>query len=219
MLGAAVDALILIKSALIPPLRRERQITSSSLQRTRWHPPRRAYITGCSEGSSGQGAERPASRYRGNPLNLIRVMPAKGQDMATVASPRISLFLARLLGPLFLAIAIGVLVNGAIFRAIAEEGLRSHALIYLTGLFAVTAGVAILLNHNVWAADWRVLITIFGWLAAIGGAQRIIWPQWTEAAIHWFLANPRSLVVAGIIWLVIGAVLCFYGYFRESGAT
>jgi hypothetical protein len=163
----------------------------------------------------------PPNRYRGNPLNLIRVMPAKGQDMATIASPRISLFLARLLGPLFLAIAIGVLVNGAVFRAIAEEGLRSHALIYLTGLFAMTAGVAILLNHNVWPADWRVLITIFGWLAAIGGAQRIIWPQWTEAAIHWFLANPTSLVVAGIIWLVIGAVLCFFGYFREPvpGAT
>jgi uncharacterized membrane protein len=154
-------------------------------------------------------------------LNLIRVMPAKGQDMPTVASPRISLFLARLLGPVFVTIAIGVLVNGAVFRAIAEESLRSHALIYLTGLFAITAGVAILLNHNVWAADWRVLITLFGWLAAIGGAQRIIWPQGTEAAIHWFLANPTSLVVAGIVWLAIGAVLCFYGYFRESapGAT
>ena len=100
-------------------------------------------------------------------MNLIRVMPAKGQDMTTIGSPRISLFLARLLGPIFVTIAIGVLVNGAVFRAIAEEGLRSHALIYLTGLFAITAGVAILLNHNVWAADWRVLITIFGWLAAI----------------------------------------------------
>jgi uncharacterized membrane protein len=154
-------------------------------------------------------------------LNLIRVMPAKGQDMPTLASPRISLFLARLLGPVFVAIAIGVLVNGAVFRAIAEEGLRSHALIYLTGLFAVTAGVAILLNHNVWAADWRVLITLFGWIAAIGGAQRIIWPQGTEAAIRWFLLHPTSLVVAGIIWLVIGAVLCFYGYRREpvTGAT
>jgi hypothetical protein len=154
-------------------------------------------------------------------LNLIRVMPAKGQDMPIVASPRISLFLARLLGPIFVAIALGVLVNGAVFRAIAEEGLRSHALIYLTGLFAITAGVAILLNHNVWVGDWRVLITIFGWLAAIGGAQRIIWPQWTEAAIRWFLDHPTSLTVAGLIWLVIGAVLCFFGYFREpvTGAT
>src|SRR5215831_14530595 len=95
----------------------------------------------------------PPNRYRGDPLNLIRVMPAKGQDMPTIASPRISLFLARLLGPIFIAIALGVLVNGAVFRATAEEGLRSHALIYLTGLFAMTAGVAILLNHNVWVGD------------------------------------------------------------------
>ena len=132
---------------------------------------------------------------------------------------RISVFLARLLGPVCVAIAIGVLINAAAYRAMAEEFLHSGALIYVTGLLGMTAGVAILLNHNVWVGDWRVLITIFGWLAAIGGAQRIIWPQGTEAAIRWFLVNPRSLVVAGIIWLVIGAVLCFYGYFRESGVT
>src|SRR5262245_40062207 len=111
-------------------------------------------------------------------------MPAKGQDMTTVASPRISLFLARLLGPLFVAIAIGVLVNGAVFRAIAEEGLRSHALIYLTGLFAMTAGVAILLNHNVWVGDWRVLITIFVWFVAFGGEERLLWSPGTVGTVR-----------------------------------
>jgi hypothetical protein len=148
-------------------------------------------------------------------LNLIRVMPAKGQDMPTVASPRVSIFLARLIGPIFVVVAIGVLANGAVYRGLSQEFVRSPALIYLSGLFAMAAGVAILLNHNVWVGDWRVLITIFGWLAAIGGAQRIIWPQGTEAAIRWFLVHPTSLVVAGIIWLLIGGVLCFYGYRRE----
>jgi hypothetical protein len=154
-------------------------------------------------------------------LNLIRVMPAKGQDMPTVASPRVSIFLARLIGPIFVVVAIGVLANGAVYRGLSQEFVRSPALIYLSGLFAMAAGVAILLNHNVWVADWRVLITLFGWIAAIGGAQRIIWPQATEAAVRWFLANPTSLIVAGIIWLVIGAVLCFFGYRREpvTGAT
>ncbi len=148
-------------------------------------------------------------------------MPAKGQDMPTVASPRVSIFLARLIGPIFVVVAIGVLANGAVYRGLSQEFVRSPALIYLSGLFAMAAGVAVLLNHNVWAADWRVLITLFGWLAAIGGAQRIIWPQATEAAVRWFLTNPTSLVVAGIIWLLIGGVLCFYGYRREpvTGAT
>ena len=128
---------------------------------------------------------------------------------------RISVFLARLLGPVCVAIAIGVLINAAAYRAMAEEFLHSGALIYVTGLLGMTAGVAILLNHNAWVADWRFLITLFGWLTTIGGAQRIIWPQGTEAAISWFLQRPTSLIVAGIIWLIIGAVLCFFGYRRE----
>ena len=128
---------------------------------------------------------------------------------------RISVFLARLLGPVCVAIAIGVLINAAAYRAMAEEFLHSGALIYVTGLLGMTAGVAILLNHNAWVADWRFLITLFGWLTTIGGAQRIVWPQGTEAAISWFLQRPTSLIIAGIIWLIIGAVLCFFGYRRE----
>src|SRR5215510_981362 len=137
-------------------------------------------------------------------------MPAKGQDIfMTAPSPRISVFLARLLGPVCVAIAIGVLVNGAAYRAMAEEFLHSGALIYVTGLLGMTAGVAVLLNHNDWVADWRFLITLFGWLTTIGSAQR------TEIAIRWLLQRPTSLIVAGIIWLIIGAVLCFFGYRRE----
>ena len=128
---------------------------------------------------------------------------------------RISVFLARLLGPVCVAIAIGVLINAAAYRAMAEEFLHSGALIYVTGLLGMTAGVAILLNHNAWVPDWRFLITLFGWLTTIGGAQRIVWPQGTEAAISWFLQRPTSLIIAGIIWLIIGAVLCFFGYRRE----
>ena len=142
-------------------------------------------------------------------------MPAKGQDMPTTASPRISLFLARLIGPLFVVVAIGVLTNGAAYRSVSAELARSTALIYLSGLLAMAAGVAILLHHNVWAADWRVLITLFGWIAALGGAQRIIWPQGTEGAVRWSADNPTIFIIAGIIWLIIGGVLCFYGYRRE----
>src|SRR5260370_31226932 len=132
-------------------------------------------------------------------------MPAKGQDMTT-ASPRISLFLARLIGPVVLAVAIGVLANGAVYRGLSEEFVRSPALIYITGILGMSVGVAILLNHNVWAADWRVLITIFGWLAAIGGAQRILWPQATGGPRRLFLPDPTSHVRPLIVQPLIRAL-------------
>ena len=64
-----------------------------------------------------------------------------------------------------LAVGIGIFVNGAIYRLLADEFLRSRALIYLSGLLLMTAGLAIVLTHNVWRADWPVIITILGWLA------------------------------------------------------
>src|SRR5713101_2235881 len=95
-------------------------------------------------------------------------------------SMQTSVFLAKLIGPVFLAVGIGLLMNAVVYRKLAEEFLGSAALIYLSGLLTMTAGMALILNHNVWAADWPIVITILGWLAAIGGAARIIAPQGTQ---------------------------------------
>ena len=125
-----------------------------------------------------------------------------------------SIFLARLIGPLFLAVGVGLLVNTTVYRKLAEEALRSHALIYISGVLTMTAGLAIVLTHSVWTADWRVLITVLGWLATIGGAVRIVCPQRIEAIGHRMLARPAAMKVGGGVWLAVGALLCFFGYFR-----
>jgi hypothetical protein len=125
-----------------------------------------------------------------------------------------SIFLAKLIGPLMLAVGIGVLINGAVYRALANEFLGSRALIYLSGLLTMTAGMALVLTHNVWVRDWRTVITVLGWLAAIGGAIRIVAPQGTERFGRAMLKSRLGLTVSGVIWIAIGAVLCYFGYLR-----
>ena len=125
-----------------------------------------------------------------------------------------SVFLARLMGPVFLAVGIAVLVNAATFRKLADEFLNSPALIYLSGLLIMPVGLAIVLNHNVWIADWRVVITLLGWLAVIGGAFRIVCPQTSVSMKRAVLRKPIALMAGGIVWLAIGALLCFFGYAR-----
>jgi hypothetical protein len=141
-------------------------------------------------------------------LNLIRFVPAKGQDMAN------SIFLARLIGPVLLAIGIGIFANGQVYRMLADEFLRSRALIYLSGLITMTAGLAVVLTHNVWRPDWPVIITILGWLALIGGAVRIIAPQGTERFGRPLLRSKTGPTVVGAVYLALGAILCFFGYVR-----
>jgi uncharacterized membrane protein len=125
-----------------------------------------------------------------------------------------STFMARLIGPLMLAVGIGIFANGQVYRALADEFLRSRALIYLSGLLAMTAGLAIVLTHNVWRAEWPVIITILGWLAVIGGAVRIVAPQGTERVGRAMLKSKFALTIAGTVWLAVGAILCLFGYLR-----
>ena len=125
-----------------------------------------------------------------------------------------SIFLAKLIGPIFLAVGIGVLANATVYRELAEDFLRSHVLVYLSGLLLMTAGMAIIITHNLWVRDWRVLIALLGWLTAIGGALRIVMPQRAETIGRWVLEQPRGPAVAAVIWLAIGAVLATFGYAR-----
>ncbi len=126
-----------------------------------------------------------------------------------------SRYLARLMGPVFLAIGVGMLLNAQIYRVMGEQFLQSHALIYLSGLLALPVGIAIVLSHNVWEANWRVLITVFGWLAVIGGAVRIIVPQFVQhvgGAVMHLAALP---FIGGVVVLVLGGVLAWFGYCKS----
>jgi hypothetical protein len=142
-------------------------------------------------------------------LNLIRVMPAKGQDIMQT-----SIFLAALIGPVMLIAAIGMLLNPGGQRAMMLAFLDSPPLIYLSGVLAMVAGLAIVLYHNVWAADWRVIITLLGWAGTIGGAARMLSPGSVKTVGAAMLNKPWVMTAGGVAWLAIAAVLCFYGYFR-----
>ena len=125
-----------------------------------------------------------------------------------------SVFLARLIGPVMLVIGIAVLVNQHEFRDMAEEFLASRALLFLSGLLLMPMGLAIVLTHNVWSADWRVLITLFGWLNVIGGAVRLLAPDWIMQTGRTMLRRPGFVTIAAAIWIALGLLFCLFGFLR-----
>ena len=70
-----------------------------------------------------------------------------------------SMFLARLLGPTFVAIALGMLINLGMYESMIAEALHTGIVFYLSGLLSLLAGLAIVNLHNMWCADWRVIFT------------------------------------------------------------
>jgi hypothetical protein len=143
-------------------------------------------------------------------LNLIRVMPAKGQDMHR------SQFIARLIGPVLCTVGIAMLVNPDAYRDIAHQFLTISAFIYVSGVLLLTAGLAILNAHPLWTRDWRSLITLLGWLATMAGVWRILAPNFVPFVGNMIIAHPHFFLGAGIVLLALGGFITFKGYVTES---
>jgi hypothetical protein len=123
-----------------------------------------------------------------------------------------SIFLARLIGPVMALVGVSLLVNESEFRKMAQEAMRSPALIFFSGMILLPAGLAVVLTHNVWVLDWPVIITLLGWVAVISGAVRVFAPQRATKVGKDFLTRKNFTTVAAAIWLVAGAALCYFGF-------
>jgi membrane protein CcdC involved in cytochrome C biogenesis len=123
-----------------------------------------------------------------------------------------SIFIARLLGPILLAVGAGILINPSLFRTMGTELVRSVTLVYLFGIMDFAAGLAIVLTHNVWLLSWRVLITLIGWLLLIRGAVRILLTEKVMSLAANAFRNKLTVPVAGAVVGVLGLVLCYFGY-------
>ena len=125
-----------------------------------------------------------------------------------------SVFIARLIGPVMLVIGLAVFANQRAFRELAEEFLASRALTFLSGLIIMPAGLAIVLTHNIWAVDGRVMITLFGWANAIGGAVRLAAPAYVMRSGSAFLKRRFAIPVFAALWVVAGSLFCLFGILR-----
>ena len=127
-----------------------------------------------------------------------------------------SIFLAKLIGPLLFFIGVSLLVNHEGFRLMADQLLHNFALIYISGTITLVAGLAVVNLHNLWVRDWRVAVTILGWLAVIGGIVRIVVPQHAAAIGAAELTQPGLLIGAGLVVGLVGAWLSYIGYLRQT---
>ena len=123
-------------------------------------------------------------------------------------------FIARIIGPFFVVAGIGMLFNQASYTAMIAEFVHSNALIYISGLLSLPAGLAIVNVHRAWTADWRVVITILGWLMVIGGVMRIVLPRLITSIGTPVYSGTATIVVFAVVALVLGGFLSFQGYFQ-----
>lgn len=122
-----------------------------------------------------------------------------------------SIFLARLLGPMLVVLAVGLIAFQDSWRAMAKEFFVSRPMIFMSGFLTLLGGLAIVNTHNVWHG-WPAIITILGWLAVVGGIIRMLFPQAAVDIGERMLGNKTYLTAAGAVEGLVGLWLCYVGY-------
>ncbi|MCI0600648.1 MAG: hypothetical protein L0Y60_14220 [Beijerinckiaceae bacterium] len=125
----------------------------------------------------------------------------------------LTLFLSRLIGLLLLALSSAMALNQ---RSIAETaGLLIHdrPLLLILGLITLTAGLAMVLAHNIWSGGaLPIVVTLIGWITLIRGIVLLLVPPEVLASFVEKFDIEKHFYVPSAITFVLGFYLTYMGF-------
>lgn len=121
----------------------------------------------------------------------------------------ISIFLARFWGSLF--IILGVSTVGAKFLTRVIEYTEDKTITISTGYITFLLGLATVVAHNLWVADWRTSVTILGWTTLFKGIEKIAFPNRVNKIAQKFKGRES---LWGCIIPLIGTWFFYMSFFK-----
>ena len=125
-----------------------------------------------------------------------------------------ALLISKILGIIYFAFGIGMLVNPSFYRKEIPKLLENSAYLILGGFLAIVFGFLILEGQNTWPSDWTVVITILGWVAILKGAMLLAFPN----SMNLFKPLFESKLFMNILTpsvIIMGAIFIYLGFFTN----
>lgn len=119
----------------------------------------------------------------------------------------ITIFLAQFWGWLLVVVGSIYLLKK---KTLAEEIFKlveDRGFVLLSGWVALIIGLTTVILHNIWSADWRVVVTVFGWLTLIKGIVRIGFPKIYRKSDSFFREKTWLIQILLILMLILGIYL------------
>lgn len=124
----------------------------------------------------------------------------------------ISIFLAKIIGLYFLIVSISMLINAKLYKTLFLEFFSNDSIMLFSAVFTLLIGILLVVSHNIWTADWRVVITILAWLTLFKGIIRLAFPLQSKQFNIQFISNNQAYMITSGVILLLGAFLCYYGF-------
>ena len=159
-------------------------------------------------GSSVRSKQRPRSKS---------CAKSKGQVIWLVSeeitTPRTA-FLGKLLGLYLIAVSVTMFAHPQATVEIMKAIILDRPLLFICGLMGVTAGLAIVLAHNVWSGGvLPIMVTVFGWASLIKGMLLLVLSPEMESRVFivglGYEQHPNFF--AGFAF-ILGAYMAYSGF-------
>lgn len=124
----------------------------------------------------------------------------------------ITTYLASLWGPVLVAVGLGFFLSRSYYVRVYRDLEKAPFAVLFFGMFAMAAGIAQVLAHNVWDNVPQVLVSLLGWGLLLKGVICVVLPKLADRGGDWAL-DTRIVPAAGGIAFLLGAYLTWISYF------
>ena len=118
-----------------------------------------------------------------------------------------SLFFAQLWGSFFVIFGLLFIITRQLGKTI--EMTEDKAFVISTGYITLLMGLVTVILHNVWVADWRVVITVLGWSTLLKGIGKVGFPELIHKQAQRF---KKKQYVSAFVLIVLGVWLLWMGF-------
>lgn len=118
----------------------------------------------------------------------------------------VSIFLGKVIAIFMIIMALFMIVKRKSLKAFAQDIWKNEIGLLYMSVINIILGLLLVVAHQVWSADWRIVVTIFGWSVLIKGVCLLFWPERLKKFSK--IMNSESYILIGAaLWLVIGLYL------------
>lgn len=119
--------------------------------------------------------------------------------------------IAAIVGPVFLALGLAMIVNPQLGPEIVGQMRGNIFTVLVAGILTLTAGLAIVRFHRE-TSGWPLLVTILGWLLVAGGIVRIVFPHTAIGIGESMVLTPGLIAAAAVLMMALGGFLSWKAY-------
>lgn len=122
-------------------------------------------------------------------------------------------FFAKFLGLWALLVVSAMISNRDATISAINALFSDSALVFVTGVFTLAIGLAVVILHNRWSGGaLAVIVTLYGWIASIKAMLFLILPSPLQAALYQSLHFQEYFYGYLVVSLVFSAHLAYGGF-------